>query len=245
MIHYHGTPLSSKVNAAKVLAGRHALISHATPGYVEVAADVCQSFVLDNGAFTHFRQGKPKGIADWFDYYEWAAAWLHHPGCDWAIIPDIIDGSEEDNDRLMDLWPHKGRGVPVYHLHESLDRLRRMADAHGRIALGSSGEFWQVGSDAWWRRMDEVLGAICDGSGRPRTKLHGLRMLNWKIFSQLPLASADSVNVGINCGYVAKLCEASPDVGATVIAQRVESHNSADRFTPHSINEQASQEELC
>jgi hypothetical protein len=139
MIHYHGTPLSSKVNAAKVLAGRHALISHACPGYVDLAADVCQSFVLDNGAFSHFTKGQPKGIADWFDYYEWSAEWLSHPSCDWAIIPDIIDGSDADNDTLVDQWPHKGRGVPVYHLHESLDRLRKLCDGHLRVALGSSG----------------------------------------------------------------------------------------------------------
>lgn len=226
MIHYHGTPISSRVTAAKFLAGRHALVSHEAPDHIEVASAVCQSFVLDNGAFSAFTKGAP--VTDWTPYYRWAGAWLADPCCDWALVPDVIDGSAEDNDRMLREWPHgRDRGVPVYHLHEPVDRLAELAVSWPRVALGSSGEYWQVGSPAWWGRVAALMAAVCDADGRPRCRLHGLRMLDWRVFTWLPLASADSVNVGMNCGRSARLFAVDPAAGAEVIAARVEGHNSA------------------
>lgn len=226
MIHYHGTPISSRINAARFLAGRHALISHACPDHLSVAAEVCQSFVLDNGAFSHFTKGNPK--IDWTDYYRWTAEWLALPTCEWALIPDVIGGTADDNDRLMAEWPHgRSLGVPVYHMHEPVERLAQMATEWPRVALGSSGDFWKVGSDAWWKRMGEMMVAVCDSNGRPRCRLHGLRMLDWRVFTRLPLSSADSVNVGMNCGRSARLFAVDPVAGAEVIAARIEAHNSA------------------
>ena len=49
-----------------------------------------------------------------------------------ATIPDVIDDSEEENDELLAKWPFCD-GVPVYHLHESLD-LVRLANSYSRIA---------------------------------------------------------------------------------------------------------------
>jgi hypothetical protein len=50
-------------------------------------------------------------------YYRWVEAGRTHPGFDFAIIPDVIDGSEEENDDLMGEWPFFD-GVPDYHLHD-------------------------------------------------------------------------------------------------------------------------------
>jgi hypothetical protein len=229
MIHYHGTPVSSRLNASKILNGKHALIPHPCPSYLEVAAEVCQSFVLDNGVFSHFTAGTPK--TEWGDYYKWAEKCLKIPSCDWALIPDVIGGDAEQNDALLSQWPHgKALGVPVYHMHEPVERLSRLASEWPRVALGSSGDYWQVGSDNWWRRMSEMMLAVCDSTGAPRCRLHGLRMLDWRIFTELPLASADSVNVGINCGRTANLYSVDPVAGAAVILARIEAHNSAQRW---------------
>lgn len=58
VIHYHGTPCGgSGVDAAKFLQGRHALISFQAPQDLAIAAEVCQSFCLDSGAYTVWRQG--------------------------------------------------------------------------------------------------------------------------------------------------------------------------------------------
>jgi hypothetical protein len=215
------------------MAGRHGLASFVTAGtYVEVLAEVCQSFVLDNGAFSAWRSGNP--ITDWSKCYRWYEQWLSHPSCDWAIIPDVIDGSEEENDALIDAWPFgTSRGVPVWHYHESIDRLQSLAIGWPRVALGSSGDFSQVGTPAWWIRTDEALRSICDSNGRPQVKLHGLRMLDPEVFSRMPLASADSCNAGRNCTAVATRCAVPVDVGAEIIIRRVESHSSASKWNGH------------
>ena len=227
MIHYHGTPISGgKANAAKFLAGRHALVSHHHPDHIAEAAEVCQSFVLDNGAFSHFTKGKPK--TEWADYYAWCETWLGYPTCDWALIPDVIGGDAAANDRLLLEWPHgKALGVPVYHMHEPVERLSQLAGEWPRVALGSSGDYWNVGAPIWWERMDEMMRAVCDDQGRPRCRLHGLRMLNWQVFTELPLASADSVNAGMNCQRNGAKEGVDPFIGALITAARIEAHNSS------------------
>ena len=108
------------------------MVSFARPEQLEFIAECAQSFALDNGAFTAWRAGKP--ITDWEAYYRCVERWKQHPGCDFALIPDVIGGTEEDNDALLADWPFLDCGVPVYHLDESIERLlalsRAMAESH-------------------------------------------------------------------------------------------------------------------
>lgn len=235
MIHYHGTPITPEAAAVQILRGRHAFVSFAYPEQIVVVAEICQSFALDNGAFSFWTQGK---TTDWNNYVHWASEWGNHPACDFVLIPDVIDGTEEENDCLLDWWrdnwnwpPHAG--VPVWHLHESLERLTRLAFSYPRIAFGSSGEYERVGTEMWWHRMREAMRVVCI-DGLPVTKLHGLRMLNPKVFSKLPFASADSTNIarniGIDVNWRGKNGNSKPpSKGARglVIADRVEAHQSA------------------
>src|SRR5262249_34967738 len=39
------------------------------------------------------------------NHNRWIEAWRNHPGFDFAIIPDVIEGSEEENDDLLAEWP--------------------------------------------------------------------------------------------------------------------------------------------
>jgi len=82
---------------------------------IGIAAEYASSFALDNGAFSLWSAGQRRPA--WDSYYRWVEAWRNHPGFDFAIIPDVIDGSEEENDDLLAEWPFFD-GVPVYHLHE-------------------------------------------------------------------------------------------------------------------------------
>jgi hypothetical protein len=228
VIHYHGTPIGgSRQDTARFLVGRHALIPHARRDDLGVVAEVCKSFVFDNSAFTEWKNGRPMDAPG---YTRWCDEWHRHPGFAWALIPDIIDGSEADNDALIADWPRHIPGVPVWHLHESLDRLCHLAHEWPRVALGSSGAWRTPGSATWWARMTEAMHVVCDAFGRPVTKLHGLRMLNPKVFSRLPLASADSVNAGMNSGATKRFGVYVPATAAqraAVIADRIESHNAA------------------
>jgi hypothetical protein len=197
LIHYHGGRHSTWQVAVEIWTRRHALVSFADPQQIAIAAEVSQSFALDNGAFSVWKQGIE---VDWRSYYAWVEEWMRHPGFDWAVIPDVIDGDEAANDALVAEWLFgKFSGVPVWHFHESLDRLSRLAVEWPRLALGSSGQYSTVGTPKWWSRMPQVLEAICV-DGKPIVKLHGLRMLRPAICRHLPLASADSAGVSRGVG---------------------------------------------
>lgn len=235
MIHYHGGPVTPTNTAIKLWSGRHAFVSWAAPYQVALAAEVCQSFALDNGAFTAWRRGEHY---DFKGYTSWVAEWRQHPGFDFAIIPDKIDGTEEENDRRLYTWPWPvgdALSVPVWHLHETLGRLDRLVSVWRRVALGSSGEYRTPGTAEWWKRMDEAMAVACDSKGRARAKLHGLRMLDPTVFSHLPLSSADSTsiarNVGIDCKWKGTYQPASKEARALVLASRIEVHASAARYT--------------
>jgi len=198
VIVYHGTPMGGdRAGVTRFLSGRHALIPFPRQEDVATAADVCQTFCFDNGAFSAWKQGKP--VEDWSAYYEWCEEWYRHPGFAWAIIPDVIDGDERDNNRLLNEWPGHIEGVPVWHLHESLERLDSLY-LWPRICIGSSGEYAQTGTPKWWQRMRQAMKVICDERGRPRTRLHGLRMACKEYTSRFPFASVDSTNVAQNRG---------------------------------------------
>lgn len=236
MIHYHGTPASGNTtDKARFLQGRHALVPFPRQDDLGVVAEVCKAFVFDNGAFSVWKRGETLDVPG---YMEWVNEWCRHPGFQWALIPDVIDGDESDNARLVRDWEFAGLkqyGVPVWHMHESIARLRTLSEMYPTVALGSSGAWPNPGTKNWWARMDEAMGEICDSDGRPQCKLHGLRMLDPDVFTRLPLASADSTNAAVNCGAVGRFgIYAPPTAGqrASVIAERIEAHNSAAFWEP-------------
>ena len=237
MIHYHGTPLTPVADMLKSFSTRHAMVSFAHPEQIEACAEICQSVVLDNGAFSAWKAGT---AYDFDGYANWVLKWMHHPSVEWHVIPDVIDGTEADNDRLVSEWLYPPPlSVPVFHMHESLERLRRlMTGPHPRVALGSSGQYAEIGDIKWWQRMAEIMDVCCI-DGRPRRKLHGLRMLDPGVFSKLPLASADSCNVARNVGYDSRwkgtYAPESRAVRALILMDRIERHASASCWSSAAI----------
>lgn len=217
--------------------GRHALVPFPRPEDLPAVADVCRSFVLDNGAFTVWKSG---GTLDVPGYVGFVREWCQHPAFDWALIPDVIEGDETDNDRMISDWPTDliRHGVPVWHYHESTDRLRRLCDEWPTVALGSSGQWPMPGNESWWERTDEAMRAACDGAGRPLAKLHGLRMLSRDIFERLPLRSADSTNVAQNHGGERVYRAPSEIQRAELIAGNIELATAATtwRFQPQQLS---------
>jgi hypothetical protein len=211
--------------------GKHAMVSFAAPWQIEVCAEVCQSVVLDNGAFSAW---KANADYDFTGYARWAAEWVRHPAVEWCVIPDVIDGDEKQNDELMEAWElPASMSVPVWHMHESLERLKRLA-AYPRVAIGSSQQYAEVGTPDWWVRMSAAMDSVCDEQGRPMTKLHGLRMLDPGVFSKIPLASADSTsvarNVGLDDRWKGRYVPQSRTIRALILMERVERHASASRW---------------
>jgi hypothetical protein len=177
------------------LAGKNVCISYATtrPSNVYWARKHAQSIMFDNGAFSAFVSGLP---FDYRGFYEWIEPHLGHPN--WAVIPDVIDGSVDEQRALRATWPYdKSIGAPVWHLAAPLEYLLELVDEYPRVCFGSSGEYWKISKNGKWaRRMDEAF----DFLASKRTSLpwvHGLRMLS-QLGNRWPLASADSVNVSRN-----------------------------------------------
>ena len=232
MIHYHGTPIGGqRVEAARFLFGRHCLIPWPRHEDLEVAKEACSSFIVDNGAFTIWKKGK--GAIDSDAYISWVQTFCLHPAFDWALIPDVIDGTEEDNDALLKDWPTKmALGVPVYHLHESLDRADRLCGEWPIVAIGSSGEWPIPGNRKWTQRMHQVMSVMCNSNGEARCKLHGLRMMRPEIFTSYPFRSVDSTNCAQNGSRNGKVIDKkiTSGQGAIITAWQIEAHQSPDRW---------------
>jgi hypothetical protein len=230
--HYHGLPATPNTAAIEIVQNGHAFLPWLRPDQLALAMDYAAGIATDNSAFTAWMQKTP--ITDWEPYYEWIAELHRYPVFDFAVIPDVIDGDEAANDALLAEWPWRLTaphiGAPVWHLHESLDRLDRLVSQWPRVCLGSSGQFAQIGTDAWWLRMAEAMDVVCDRSGRPGTKLHGLRMLDHEIFTRFPFASADSTNIARNIGIDSKwkgtYTPPSKEARAKVMRSRIEAFQS-------------------
>ena len=228
MIHYHGIDGMDAKTLSVVMSGRHAFCSFAMPSNLVHVADICSTFSLDNGAFSSWRQGK---AYDFDGFKEWVEEWRTHPAYDFHLIPDVIDGDEVDNRKLVDCWPLSG--VPVWHMHESLEYLVDLAKGFVKVAIGSSGDYATVGTAKWWGRIGAAMDAVCI-EGKPICKLHGLRMLRIDVFSRLPFHSADSTVAVRDSKYDAQWkgynAPKSKHVRSLVIADRVESHQAAPNW---------------
>lgn len=239
MIHYHGGPITPDTVALKAWKARHAFVSYAHPSQIKLAAEVSQSFSLDNGAFSFWKARK---ATNWAGYYDFVMNWSRHPGFDFAVVPDVIDGSEDDNDKLAAQWPFpKHTGAVVWHTNESVARLIRLTKEWPLVCIGSSGEHDVSSPSRFLGRIFEVLPYICDNEGYPVCKLHGLRMLNPKIFTQVPLSSADSTNlarnVKLDSAWRGTYQPKSKETRASILVERIESENSACRFLGRAADE--------
>lgn len=196
MIKVHVTPITPKSIFDKFLKDESVLINYLRPENYKAAVkdNHCKYIYIDNGAYTYFR----KGITPNYDnFYHW----LENKEYDYFFIPDVIDGNEQDNNNLIELMPNKfkAKSIPVYHLHEDLSRLDYLMNKDFTyIALGASGKYWNVGSDIWFDRMDEIMKILCNSNGYPKVRIHALRCLNPKVFIYFPFYSADSSNLAQN-----------------------------------------------
>jgi hypothetical protein len=96
------------------------------------------------------------------------ARWKNHPGFDFAIIPDVIDGGEAENEALLDEWPHGDfYGVPVWHMNESDDRFIRLCNEYPRVAIGSCGEYDVKRPNLAVARMKDLIRHVTDDYGQP------------------------------------------------------------------------------
>ena len=216
----HGLPINGDNNGApaiEALAGGSFLASYwyTRPGRDHLTKQVervielvgeDEVFLLDNGAFTAFKNGVDLATDDEYldGFYEWAGGILERCPQAMAILPDVIDGSEAENDRLLRESPlDPFRCMAVWHLDESLPRLGALVRDYNSVALGSSGAYWNVGNAAWRDRIQEVFDFLDTIYADPefaaayvKPRLHMLRGIGQQ--GRYRFDSADSANVAMN-----------------------------------------------
>lgn len=191
-IHYHGTPITPAAQLAR-MSGEHFCVSFARPDNADTCEAIGASVMWDNGAFSLHTRGEK---IDERALYEWLEPRLYHPHR--AVVLDRIGGTVSEQREMVGRWPFpRDLSWPVWHLDKPLSYLGELCDGGwAGVCLGSSREYWQVGSVAWERRMDEMFDFLSRRGRLPW--LHGLRMLGH--CAAWPLASADSTNVAQNYG---------------------------------------------
>ncbi|CNK50112.1 Uncharacterised protein [Yersinia intermedia] len=197
-IHFHGTPIWGDCgNVCRIaLTGAGSFVSYVRPDQIRLAFQYSDEVGIDNGAFSAWKRGLK---IDWADFYRWLMAYYFHEKLGFFVIPDVVDGGEADNDELIRKLPSifRDKAAPVWHLHESIDRLIELCSEWPRVCFGSSGQYAVIRTREWRQRMDEAFEAIyC--RNKFSTKIHGLRMLDGRVLGNYPLASADSTNLACN-----------------------------------------------
>lgn len=158
--------------------------------------------LLDNGAFSAWRNGEALGWDHWERFAEWANDILTRCPQAVAVVPDVIGGTERENWELLNEFAglvDLDRCMPVWHMHESLDYLRHIASVGPYMAIGSSGQYAKVGGAAWHRRMAQAMRAVdrCTlRRGLMRPWVHMMRAQSE--LHRYAFDSADSCNIAVN-----------------------------------------------
>lgn len=198
IIHYHGTPVWGDAGEVHRIAvsGAGAFVSYARPDQVEQSFRYASAVAIDNGAFSTWKRNL---VIDWTKFYQFLMRYYHRDKLSFFVIPDTVEGGEEENDRLIRQVPamFREKAVPVWHLHEPIDRLIKLCEQWPKVCFGSSGEYAQVRTERWHKRMHEAFDVIYVQRSF-ETRVHGLRMLDGRILGKYPLHSADSTNLACN-----------------------------------------------
>lgn len=193
MIHYHGTPITKRDPNLTKLAGREFCVSYAHPQDADWCIQNAQSIMWDNGAFTSYTKGK---LFDKSGYTTWLDDKLY--GANWAVVPDKIGGSVSEQREYSADWPYPDHlSCFVWHMDLPIEWLKELVETKPRVAFGSSGLYWKVGSKEWCDRSDEAWEAIDKTGARPW--VHMMRGLS-VCGKRWPFASADSTNIARNHG---------------------------------------------
>lgn len=201
----HGTPITPKRHLAQ-LNGESFCVSYAYPEQLHDVGPLVPGdgiLLLDNGAFTTWKQGREfdeQGFWDWAnqaqDLYPNAV----------AVIPDKIGGTEAENLQLAaravrgGLAKHTERIMFVWHTNDSLEQLKKMAMVFNFLAIGSCAEHdiqkhWSQ-FRARAQLASDTIEAVEITTGR-RPWIHVMRGLG-KMHKMLRFDSADSTNIARN-----------------------------------------------
>jgi hypothetical protein len=182
-------------------------VSHAHPDQLDDVIDLVgerEILVLDNGAFTHWRQGR--GAIDRGAFWAWANAAQGRCSNAVAVIPDVIEGGERENLLEMSwalrngLAAHPSRTMGIWHMDESLDFLRTQCRLLNFVGVGSCARYdVQRKRPEYLARIREASQVIdeIEAEHNRRPWIHLMRGLG--VYADVTrFDSADSTNVAVN-----------------------------------------------
>lgn len=197
-IHYHGTPITP-TGLLKTLRGRSFCVSFFSPEQVGICVDIGESVLIDNGAYSFYtKYGKGWMTGEYLSgYVKFANTYSHGPN--WCIIPDIIDGTELENDSLIERYSEQiPNSFPVWHVSESIERLVRLSKSFSKVCFGSSGAYFRLDTDKWNSKVEQAFDSISDKSGRVSIWVHMLRGMSLSKKTKYPFCSVDSTDIARN-----------------------------------------------
>lgn len=204
----HGTPITP-IRLLENMRGESFCVSHFAPAQLDMCINLMrgqhdQVLILDNGAYSHWQAGG--GSIDREKFWTWANE--AQGRCDHAVavIPDVIEGSEQDN-LLECSWAvregmadYPERCMAIWHLDDSIEQLKTFCRLFNFVGLGSCAEFdVQKNKAGYLARLREASAVIDYVEMRyaRRPWIHLMRGLG--MFPKaIRFESADSCNVAMN-----------------------------------------------
>lgn len=201
----HGTPITPNALLDQ-LAGESFCVSFARPDQLARVLELQDPegiLLLDNGAFTHWRQGK--GQIDREAYFAWANEIQAECEVAVAVIPDVIGGDEPTNWMeaalaVRELSDYPERLCFVWHMNDSLDTLQKACMLFNFVAIGSCAECdVQKHRQVYTARLREASAHIdyVERFHHRRPWVHLMRGLS-VLAEAVRFESADSANIARN-----------------------------------------------
>jgi hypothetical protein len=206
----YGLPLNP-MPALEQLKGSSFCVSYGTRAKLGKQLDQAISLVgkdqillVDNGAFSAWEAGVNTMSDDTYleGFAEWANDILDRSDQAVAVLPDVIDGDEQQNWQLiletMGMFPND-RVMPVWHMHESISYLIHLVESFSYVGIGSSAQYRNFKKPNWTARINEAFAAIAQWekeTGEVRPRIHMLRAQSKHHLFDFD--SSDSVNVAMN-----------------------------------------------
>ena len=206
------TPLLNQLEGASfcVSYGTRQKLGKQLDQAIDLVGDM---LLVDNGAFSAHQAGidtmSDESYLDGFA--TWANDILDRCPQAVAVIPDVIGGTWQQNAELVEntmcMFSDTDRLMPIWHMHEPIAYLTGLCERFGFVGIGSSGEYFQVGTDKWHARMTEAIAAIDELVAQSegsivRPHIHLMRAQSMAHLYQVD--SSDSVNVSMNHGRYRK-----------------------------------------
>ena len=206
----HGTPITPK-RLLPQLRGHSFCVSFMHPEQLEDCIKLVgkdEVLILDNGAFTAWKKGIKLDDTWWEKYYAWANDAMDRCPNAVCVIPDVINGSEQENLELIakaikgDKIKYPERAMAIWHLNESMGMLEKLFACFNFVGFGSCQEFDVARNkpgSPYMRKISEAWANMKYWSfkyAKDRPWIHMMRGLG--VLHKIGFDSADSCNIAMN-----------------------------------------------